>query len=185
MVEGNLDQDLRLAVSCTSGQMGTRSACASLIGGMREISTSSVRWRGVERRREALRGSGRASLAHEGREPFDFTQDKQASAQAAVHIAGREAQISPFLIDNWRLGIAVTEGKQRIGVCSNRHSYGGALKRNCSPQRLRRGGTLAAVWGRRGGRRRFSGLGDGDESAIIYWFWDWVRSDDGGGSHEQ
>jgi len=74
------EQDLRLAVSCTSGQMGTASACANVIGGMREIGTSSVRWRGVERQREALRGSGQASLAHKGREPFDFAQDKRASA---------------------------------------------------------------------------------------------------------
>jgi len=165
--------------------MGTASACASVIGGMREISTSSVRWHGVERRREALRGSGQASLAHKGREPFDFAQDEQASAQAAVHIASREAQISPFLIDNWRLEIVVTAGKQRIGVCSNRHSYGGVLKRNCSPQRLRRGGTLAAVWGAVVGAGDFRGWGDGDESAIIYWFWDWAWSNYGGGSHEQ
>jgi hypothetical protein len=141
-----------LTVFCTSVQPKSASVRVSVIGAMRETSTSLASWRRVEGLREALRGSEQASLAHKERQQASALHDTS-------YIAGHEPQISPFLIDIWRLEIVVTLGKQRTATCSNRHVCGTLGKRNCSPQNSRRGGTLAAVWGRRGGHRIISRRG--------------------------
>ena len=81
---------LSLAVFCTSVQTKSASVRASVIGGMREQITSPA----------SRRGAGRQSwcgsllvLSPEGLPPFC------REACLAPSIAGREPQISPFLID--------------------------------------------------------------------------------------
>jgi hypothetical protein len=148
----NLVKISSLTVFCTSVQPKSARVRASVIGAMHEQIASPASRRGVGGRRW-LECESLPVLSPEGLPPFC------REACLAPSLASHASQISPFLIDIWRLEIPVTLGKQRTATCSNRHVCGTLGKCNCSPQNSRRGGTLAAVWGRRGGRWTFSRRG--------------------------